>query len=35
MNLPDIPDVDNVDDGLMDKYLNAELIIDVGNGHER
>ena len=26
MDLPDIPDVGNVNDGLMDKYLNAELI---------
>jgi hypothetical protein len=32
MNLPGIPDVD---DGLVDKHLNAELIFDVGTGHER
>jgi hypothetical protein len=35
MNLPDTPDIDNVNDGLMDVYLNAELIFDVGTGHER
>ncbi len=26
MNLPKTPEVDDVDDSLMDKYLNAELI---------
>ncbi len=35
MNLPDTPEVDDIDDGLMDKYLNAELIFDVGTGNER
>jgi hypothetical protein len=35
MNLPDIPDINDVDDGLMDKYLNADLIFDVGNGYKR
>jgi hypothetical protein len=35
MNLPDTPDVDDVDDGSMDKYMNAELIFDVGTGHEQ
>jgi hypothetical protein len=34
MSLPKTPDVDDVDDDLMDKYLNAELIFDVGAGHE-
>jgi hypothetical protein len=35
MNLSDTPDVDNVNNGLMDKYLNAELIFDVDTGHEQ
>jgi hypothetical protein len=35
MSLPETPDVDDVDDDLMDKYLNAELIFDIGTGHER
>jgi hypothetical protein len=35
MNLPDTPEVDDVDDGLMDMCLNAELIYDVNTGDER
>jgi hypothetical protein len=35
MNLPDTPNIDDVNDGLMDKYLNAELIFDVSTGRER
>jgi hypothetical protein len=35
MNLPETPDADDVDDALADKYLNAELIFDVGTGNER
>ena len=36
MNLPDIPDVDNVNNGLMHKYLNAKLMFNAGTGgHER
>ena len=36
MNLPETPESDDdVDDGLMDKYLNAELILDVGTSNER
>jgi hypothetical protein len=35
MNLSETPEVDDVDDSLMDKYLNAELIFDVGTGNER
>jgi hypothetical protein len=35
MNLPGTPEVDDVDDALMDKNLNAELIFDVGTGNER
>ncbi len=35
MSLPETPDIDDVDDNLMDKFLNAELIFDVGTVHER
>ena len=35
MNLPETPEADDGDDGLLDKYLNAELILDVGTGNER
>jgi hypothetical protein len=35
MNLPETPKNDDVDDGLRDKYLNAELIFDVGTGYEQ
>jgi hypothetical protein len=35
MNLPVTPEIDDVNDDLMDKYLNTELIFDVGTGHER
>ena len=35
MKLPETPEVDNVNDGLIYKYLNAELIFDVGTGNEQ
>ena len=36
MALPETPEADDVDNDLMDKYLNTdELIFDVGTGHER
>ena len=35
MDLPGITVIDNVNDGLMDNDLNAELIVNVGTGHER
>jgi hypothetical protein len=35
ISLPETPDVDDVDDDLMDKYLNAKLIFNVGTSHER
>ena len=35
MNLPETPEFDDVDDGLMEKCLNAELIFDAGTGNER
>ena len=35
MNLPETPDADDIDDSQMDKYLNAELIFNVGTGNER
>ena len=35
MNLPETPDADNIDDAQIAKYLNAELIFDVGTGNER
>ena len=35
MALPETPEADDVDDDLLDKYLNTELIFDVGTGHER
>ena len=35
MNLPETPEADNIDDGLIDNYLNVELIFDVGTSNER
>ena len=34
MNLPETPEADEIDDALTDKYLNAELIFDIGTGSE-
>jgi hypothetical protein len=31
----DALDAEDIDDDLLDKYLNAELIFDVGTGNER
>ena len=35
MNVPEAIEADDMDDEFMDKYLNAELIFDVGTGSER
>ena len=35
MHLPETPEADNLDDSIMEKYLNTELIFDVGTGNER
>ena len=35
MIVPDLPEFDDEDDGFADKYLNAELMFDVGTGDER
>ena len=35
METPDTMDADDIDNELLDKYLNAELIFDVGTGNER
>jgi len=35
MPFPDSLEADDIDDELLDKYLNAELIFDVGTGNER
>ena len=35
METPDTMDADDIDDELLDKYLNAELIFNVGTGNER
>ena len=35
VNCPETPDADDVDDAQKDKYLNAELIFDIGTGNER
>jgi hypothetical protein len=35
MATADALDADDIDDDLLDKYLNAELIFDVGTGNER
>ena len=35
MILDDVPDSDDLTDELMDKYLGAELMFDVGSGSER
>jgi hypothetical protein len=35
MPFPDSLEADDIDDDLLDKYLNAELIFDVGTGNER
>ena len=31
----DVPEVDDIDEEMVDKYLNAELIFDIGTGAER
>jgi hypothetical protein len=35
MVIPDTLDADDINDDMIDKYLNAELIFDVGTGSER
>ena len=35
MVLPETPEADDVNDDLMDKYLNTELIFDAGTGYEQ
>ena len=35
MTLPETPEADDVDDDLIEKYLNTKLIFDVGTFHER
>ena len=35
MNVPEAMEADDLDDEITDKYLNAELIFDVGTGSER
>ena len=35
MNLPEMPEADEIDEALTDKYLHAELIFDIGTGSER
>ena len=35
MLVPEAMDADDIDDEILDKYLNAELIFDVGTGSER
>ena len=35
MIIPEMPEADDVTDDIMDKYLNVELIMDVGTGSER
>ena len=35
MTTPDAPEADDMKDDIMDKYLNVELIMDVGSGSER
>ena len=35
MIIPDTLDADDINDDMIDKYLNAELIFDVGTGSER
>ncbi len=35
MDLPETPDVDAVEDGLVDKYVNVKLIFEVVTGTER
>jgi hypothetical protein len=35
MIIPDALDADDINDDVIDKYLNAELIFDVGTGSER
>ncbi len=35
MIIPDKLDADDINDDMIDKYLNAELIFDVGTGNER
>ncbi|KAI2504684.1 Reverse transcriptase (RNA-dependent DNA polymerase) [Fragilaria crotonensis] len=35
MNVPDAMEADDLDNEITDKYLNAELIFDVGTGSER
>jgi hypothetical protein len=35
MVIPDTWDADDINDDMIDKYLNAELIFDVGTGSKR
>jgi hypothetical protein len=35
MEIPETMDADDIDNELLDKYLNAELIFDLGTGNER
>ena len=35
MLVPEAMDADDIDDEILDKYLNTELIFDVGTGSER
>jgi hypothetical protein len=35
MEIPETMDADDIDNELLDKYLNAELIFDAGTGNER
>ena len=35
MHLPETPEADDLDDSIIDQYLNTELIFDVGTGNER
>ena len=35
MDIPETMEADDIDDEITDKYLNAELIFDVGTGSER
>ena len=35
MYLPETPEADDLDHSTLDKYLNAELIFDVGTGNKR
>ena len=35
MHLPETPEADDLDDSIMDKYLNTKLVFDVATGTER